>query len=227
MDEILQSLANGTLTTVSMQTAFLFVLAAGIMGLMISLTYIKTGEEASKNFARTLIILPMLVSVVISMVNGSLGTSVAILGAFGLIRFRSLQGNSRDISYIFFVMVVGLTCSCGYVLFALGITIMICLIQFVLYYTHYAERKTVSKQLKITIPENLDYVHIFDDLFEQYTTKHSLYRVKTTNMGSLYELDYHVSGIDEEKEKEFLDAIRTRNGNLTVVCGQIRKEEEL
>lgn len=227
MESIINSLTTSAGSTVSMQVAFLYVLAAGVLGLIISQTYIRTGDSISKNFARTLIILPMLVSVVITMVNGSLGTSVAILGAFGLIRFRSLQGTSRDISYIFFTMVVGLSCSVGYVLFAAGITVIICMIQLFLYVTEYGERTSTNKDLRVTIPENLDYVHIFDDLFEQYTRKHVLYKVKTTNMGSLYELSYHVWGIKEEEEKEFLDEIRVRNGNLTVICGQVNKGEEL
>ncbi len=194
---------------------------------MVSITYLKTSDQHSVNFARTLIILPMLVCVVILMVNGNLGTSVAILGAFGLVRFRSLQGNSRDIAYIFFAMVTGLTCSVGYLVFATGIVLLICVISFALYLTGYGEKKHEVKDLRVTIPENLDYTTIFDDLFATYTKKHSLYRVKTTNMGSLYELSYHIQEIDEGREKEFMDAIRTRNGNLTVICGRISKGEEL
>ena len=198
--------------------AFVYAVAAGVLGVIISLTYMKTGK-VSKNFARTLIILPVLVSVVITMVNGNLGTSVAIVGAFSLIRFRSLQGSSRDIAFIFFAMTAGLTCSMGYLLF-------VCVILVVLQLSHYGEKRTEEKDLRITIPENLDYTNIFEEIFEQYTKGHKLLQVKTTNMGSLYELRYHTTLKEEAKEKEFLDALRCRNGNLTVILGRTDMEEE-
>lgn len=205
--------------------AFLYAVVAGVLGVMISLTYMKTGK-VSKNFARTLIILPILVCVVITMVNGNLGTSVAIVGAFSLIRFRSLQGSSRDIAFIFFAMTAGLICSMGYLLFAAAVTVLVCVILFVLQLVHYGEKKTEEKDLRITIPENLDYTNIFDEIFEHYTTGYKLLQVKTTNMGSLYELRYHTTLKDAAQEKEFLDALRVRNGNLTVILGRTDMEEE-
>ena len=217
-------LTTTTSATLSLGMAVLYCLISGILGAVVSFTYMKTGK-VSTNFARTLIILPILVCVVISMVNGNLGTSVAILGAFSLVRFRSLQGNSRDIAYVFFVMAIGLTCSMGYAIFALVITLIVCLLLILLHAAHYGEHKVEEKDLRITIPENLDYTHIFDDLFEKYTDKAAMTRVKTTNMGSLYELRYDVRLKDPEQEKEFLDEIRCRNGNLTVIFG--RKEYSL
>lgn len=205
--------------------AFMYAAAAGVLGVVISLTYMKTGK-VSKNFARTLIILPILVSVVITMVNGNLGTSVAIVGAFSLIRFRSLQGSSRDIAFIFFAMTAGLTCSMGYLLFAAAITVLVCGILVVLQLSHYGEKRTEEKDLRITIPENLDYTNIFEEIFEQYTEGHKLLQVKTTNMGSLYELRYHTTLKEEAQEKEFLDALRCRNGNLTVILGRTDMGEE-
>lgn len=228
MSEILSALTTATSSgSITTQTAFAYVLLSGLLGVFIALTYMKTTDRFSTNFARTLVVLPMLVSVIIIMVNGNLGTSVAILGSFGLIRFRSMQGTSKDISYIFFTMVIGLCTSMGYLGFSVAITAFVCLVYWVLYISKFGEKKGVFKDLRITIPENLDYAHIFDDLFEVYTSSHSLYKVKTTNMGSLYELSYRIREIEEEKEKEFLDAIRTRNGNLTVVCGQVAMAEEL
>ena len=205
--------------------AFVYAVAAGVLGVIISLTYMKTGK-VSKNFARTLIILPVLVSVVITMVNGNLGTSVAIVGAFSLIRFRSLQGSSRDIAFIFFAMTAGLTCSMGYLPFAAAVTVFVCVILVVLQLSHYGEKRTEEKDLRITIPENLDYTNIIEEIFEQYTKGHKLLQVKTTNMGSLYELRYHTTLKEAAKEKEFLDALRCRNGNLTVILGRTDMEEE-
>lgn len=224
LNEILETTTTTT-AAVSMVTALGYALAAGVLGLMISFSYLKTGK-VSKNFARTLVILPIMVCVVMTMVNGNLGTSVAIMGAFGLIRFRSLQGSSRDIGYIFFAMTVGLTCSMGYLLFALGITALIILIMLVLKLVRYGETRHQQKDLRVTIPENLDYTGIFDELFEKFTNEHKLIQVKTTNMGSLYELEYHVALKDEKQEKEFLDEIRCRNGNLTVICGRTDMGEE-
>lgn len=223
LNEILSETASTT--TVSVMTALGYALIAGVLGLVISLSYLKTGK-VSKNFARTLVVLPIMVCVVMTMVNGNLGTSVAIMGAFSLIRFRSLQGSSRDIGYIFFAMTIGLTCSMGYLLFAAAITGIIIVIMLVLKGVKYAESNKQQKDLRITIPEHLDYTEIFDELFEKFTKEHKLMRVKTTNMGSLYELEYYVTLKDEKKEKEFLDEIRCRNGNLTVICGRTDFGEE-
>lgn len=225
MLESLFSTTTSATATVTIWQALLYAVIAGILGVLISLTYMKTGK-ISKNFARTLIILPILVCVVITMVNGNLGTSVAILGAFGLIRFRSLQGSSRDIGFIFFAMTVGLTCSVGYAIFAVMITVLVCAVMFLLQAIHFADRGVAEKDLRVTIPENLDYTDIFDELFEKYAGKHTLYKVKTTNMGSMYELFYRITLNDGVNEKEFLDQIRTRNGNLTVVCGRTDLEHE-
>ncbi len=162
----------------------------------------------------------MLVCVVMLVVNGNLGTSVAIVGAFSLIRFRSLQGNSRDIAFVFFAMATGLTCSVGYLAFAVAVTVFICVVLFVLQWTHFAEVRTEEKELRVTIPEDLDYNHLLDDLFERYTKKCKLVKVKTTNMGSLYEITYQIELKNPEQEKEMIDEIRCRNGNLTIICGR-------
>ncbi len=205
-------------TSISFASAIFYAVAAAILGLAIAFTYMKTGR-VSKHFARTLIVLPVLVCVVMLVVNGNLGTSVAVLGAFSLIRFRSLQGTSREIGFIFFAMTIGITCSIGYLTYAVAITALVCALHFVLWAVRFGENKTRKKELRITIPENLDYADIFDDLFEKYTLSHELVRVKTTNMGSMYELTYHTQVRDDVSEKEFLDDIRCRNGNLTVICG--------
>ena len=221
MSDLLTSMDASTLdgTTISLSTgsALLYALVAGVLGVVIALTYMKTGK-VSKHFARTLIVLPILVCVVMLAVNGNLGASVAVLGAFSLVRFRSLQGSSREIGFIFFAMTVGITCSIGHVVFAILITAIVCGIHFLLQKIHFGESKTREKELKITIPENLDYTGIFDDLFENYTTSHQLMAVKTTNMGSMYDLTYYVE-MEEEVEKKFIDEIRCRNGNLTVLLG--------
>lgn len=228
MEAIISALSTTTTTSLSTADAVCYALAAGILGLLISLTYMKTGKT-SKNFARTLIVLPMLVCVVMLAVNGNFGTSLAVVGAFSLVRFRSLQGSSRDIGFIFFAMAIGIVCAVGEIPLAAILTILISSIHFIMYVTKYAQMDADEKDLRITIPENLDYSDIFDDIFEKYTTEHKQIAVRTTNMGSMYEINYRVRLINDSKEKNFLDEIRMRNGNLTVICGRcdINEAEEL
>lgn len=229
METILSALISSTGdTSLTTAEALIYALLAGGLGLVISLTYIKTGKT-SKNFARTLIILPILVCVVMLAVNGNFGTSLAVLGAFSLVRFRSLQGSSRDIGFIFFAMAIGIVCAIGELSLAVIITALICGIHFVMSYTRYAATAADEKDLRVTIPENLDYSDIFDDLFEKYTSEYKQLAVRTTNMGSMYEINYRVKLLDEKQEKSFLDEIRMRNGNLTVICGRcdMNEAEEL
>ncbi len=230
MEAILTALSTSTTDSqITSQMAVLYSMAAGILGLLISYTYIKTSNRISKNFARTLITLPILVCVVLMVVNGNFGTSIAVLGAFSLVRFRSLQGSSRDISFIFFSMTIGIVCAVGELGLAAVLTALICLVHFILWATKYGTSSAAEKDLRVTIPENLDYSDIFDDLFAKYTTENRQIAVRTTNMGSMYEINYRVKLKDDCDEKKFLDEIRMRNGNLTVVCGRcdVNEAEEL
>ncbi|MDO5520274.1 MAG: DUF4956 domain-containing protein [bacterium] len=215
-------------TTGSLTGSELFIClgVAILLGFIISTTYMLT-TDYSKNFVITLTILPAMVQAVIILVNGNLGTSVAILGAFGLVRFRSVPGTSKEISAVFLAMAAGLSAGVGLLAYAGVFTIVVCALMIILTKVSFGEKKNTEKALKIVIPENLDYTNIFDDLFETYTKKVSLDRVKTTNMGSLYELTYTISLKDSSKEKELIDAIRCRNGNLTVLSGRpmVNREE--
>lgn len=189
--------------------------ASIILGLVVAFTYMKTGKY-SKNFVITLTILPSLVQVVMTMVNGNLGTSVAVLGAFSLVKFRSLPGNSREIASIFLTMAIGLSIGMGQILFATLMTIIICILLIILSLTKFGETKDVIKILKITIPENLDYTGVFDEIFNKFTSQIDLEQVKTTNMGSMFELKYRVKLLKDINEKEFIDMLRCRNGNLNI-----------
>ena len=174
----------------------------------------------------TLAILPAVVQAVIMLVNGNLGTGVAVMGAFGLVRFRSAPGNAREIGSVFLAMAIGLATGMGY----LGIAVLLLLIIgaaiLILTEIPFDSQSFSQKELKVTIPENLDYAGIFDDLFEKYTKSAELMKVRTTNMGSLYELCYRIELKKEEEEKAMLDDIRCRNGNLTIVCGRIAENRE-
>lgn len=196
-----------------------------IIGVLIAYVY-KFDEIYSRQFVMTLVVLPTLVQMVIMMVNGNLGTSVAVLGTFGLVRFRSLPGSSKDICFIFFAMAVGLATGMGYIGFAIVIAVIVSLIILVLGKSSFIRMDPAKRDLHITIPENLDYTEIFNDLFERYTFKAELERVKTTHLGSMYELRYVVVLKEVQKEKEFLDELRCRNGNLTIVSGRIQNVQE-
>jgi hypothetical protein len=165
----------------------------------------------------TLVVLPVLVQVVILLVNGNLGTSLAVAGAFGLIRFRSMPGNSKEILSVFWAMAVGLGLGMGYILYSSIITIIVAILVIALNKIMEKTQDLSERKLKVVIPENLDYEEVFNDLFEKYTKKYELNKVKTTNMGSMYELSYIVSMKPDVKEKEFLDEIRCRNANMLVM----------
>ena len=186
-----------------------------ILGVIIALLH-KTTSKSNKNFITTLAILPTLVSAVILMVNGNLGTSVAVLGAFSLVRFRSIPGNSKEILGVFFAMTIGLAIGTGYIAFASLLTIIIVLVMLLLNYIHFGESSSDEKILKITIPEELDYTEVFDDIFNENLKSYKLEQSKTTNMGSMFELKYLIRFKETTNEKEFIDKLRIRNGNLKI-----------
>lgn len=203
-------------TTSVMAPAFLAVCLLSVgLGYGIALTYRKISGEGGTMFS-ALTVLPFLVQLVILLVNGNLGAGVAVAGAFSLVRFRSAPGSARDITVIFLSMTVGLCCGMGYwapaVLAAL-VTCGLLLLQ------KKPQTDPCERELRVTIPENLDYNDLFSDLFAGYTASCKLLRVKTVNMGSLYSLHYLVRLKDPAREKELLDAMRCRNGNLEISCG--------
>lgn len=212
--------------TLSISTALICMGAAIIFGIIIALVHMYS-TKCSKNFAITIAILPLLVQVVIMMVNGNLGTSIAILGSFSLIRFRSMQGNSRELVSIFFAMAIGLAVGMGHIMYAFVFTLITSLALIILQKSSFGMKKNNEKSLKVTIAENLDYTNIFDDIFDKYTNNIELNKIKTTNMVSMFELSYNISLKNNINEKDFIDEIRTRNGNLTVNLGRVSTENEL
>lgn len=212
LDGIFASLYTTSVTA----PAFLAVCLLSVgLGYGIALTYRKISGEGGTMFS-ALTVLPFLVQLVILLVNGNLGAGVAVAGAFSLVRFRSAPGSARDITVIFLSMTVGLCCGMGYwapaVLAAL-VTCGLLLLQ------KKPQTDPCERELRVTIPENLDYNVLFSDLFAGYTASCKLLRVKTVNMGSLYSLHYLVRLKDPAREKELLDAMRCRNGNLEISCG--------
>lgn len=196
------------------------------LGFAIAIAHMKT-SQTTKGFLVTLAVLPLLVMAVMIMINGSLGTSIAILGAFSLIRFRSIRGRAKDLLAVFFAMMVGLALGMGHALFATVIT-AIGIIAIVFFSTTpILEPNRKERVLKVVIPEDLDYEEVFADIFKKYTSKASLVKMKTMNMGSLYKLTYDVKLRSGVKEKEFLDEIRVKNCNLKVLLSEPVCEEEI
>ncbi len=198
------------------------------MGAILALTYMQTGRY-SRNFPIALFLLPTMVQMVIMMVNGNLGAGVAVAGAFSLVRFRSLPGTSKEIISIFFAMAIGLATGMGYVGYAAVFTIVLSALMLILYKSNFANGKEADQMLRITIPEELDYSNVFDDIFEKYANKVELERVKTTNLGSMFELSYRVEIKNSALIKEMIDEIRIRNANLPIIMarGEIDTMNEL
>lgn len=205
--------------------AMICTLCSLVLGIIIAFAY-KIQDKASKNFLVSLTIMPVIVQIVIMLVNGNLGAGVAIMGAFSLIRYRSAPGSAKEIAAVFLSMAAGICTGMGYVAFGGVMTLIICGALILFSKTNILGKSGSEKQLKVTIPENLDYIGIFDDIFEKYTSSNSLEKVKTVNLGSMYELVYKITEKDEKQEKQMLDEIRCRNGNLTIICGRVPVNSE-
>jgi len=222
LDSILNS---GTIDmTISAPVAMITIVEAFILGLIISITYIKTSDKIcySQNFTLTLILIPMIIAIIILLIGSNVARAFSLAGAFSIVRFRSAPGSTKDISYIFFTMAAGLACGAGCYIYAFIFTIILCAIMFILNYINFGAKKTNEMILKITIPENLDYSNTFDDILNQYTNNYSLNKVKTIDLGSLFELEYSISMQKDTNQKNFIDKLRCRNGNLniTLIMGE-------
>lgn len=196
------------------------------LGLVVALAHMKT-TRSNRNFAITLAILPALVATVILLVNGNLGTGVAVMGAFSLVRFRSIPGNSKAILSVFFAMAIGLAVGTGYLAFAAVFTAVVAALMVSLSFFQFGAGNVDEKKLIVLVPEDLDYTEIFDDTFKAYAKNVELEKVKTTNMGSLFELTYRIKLKPKTNEKKFIDALRVKNGNLKVALSHALSEEEL
>lgn len=191
-----------------------------VLGFMIALAYRKIKGSSGTMFS-SLMVLPFLVQLVILLVNGNLGTGVAVAGAFSLVRFRSAPGTAQDIMIIFLAMTIGLCCGMGYCVLAVVAAVITCAL---LLLQPKQKQDPGERDIRVTVPENLDYAYLFDDLFEKYTVSSQLLRVKTVNMGSLYSLQYRVKLKDTKLEKELIDAMRCRNGNLEISSGIVAND---
>lgn len=214
MDSIITTNANGAITAGS----FLICLAVSLVLGMVTAGLHMFRNTYTKSFVITLALLPAIIQVVIMLVNGNIGTGIAVMGAFSLVRFRSAQGTAREIGSIFLAMAVGLAMGMGYVGVAILLLAALGTVTVLLELAGFGIRRRPELLLRITIPESLDYTQVFDEVFQTYTKTWRLIQVKTTNMGSLFKLEYRIVLKEAVTEKAMLDELRCRNGNLEILC---------
>lgn len=203
----------------TLSTFLICVLSAFVLGILSALVF-SSGNRYTSSWKISIALLPAVVTVVIIMVNGNLGAGVAVAGTFALTRFRSQPGSAKELTGLFFAVALGLICGMGYIGLALLFFVLMSSVVLLLTHLHFGEADASIRMLKITIPESLDYDEIFNDLFGSYTKMHQLIRVKTTNMGTMYELTYEVILKNPDSSKKFIDELRCRNGNLTIIFGR-------
>lgn len=210
--------ASVTGTSIDISTAVLTLLISSFLGAIISLSYIKTSNTASysQNFSHTLILVPTVIAIIILLIGSNVARAFSLAGAFSIIRFRSVPGSPKDIGFVLFSMAAGLSCGVGLFGYAILFTAILCLIMLILHFINFGAPDTEQSVLKITIPEDLDYKGVFDEILNDFTQSYTLSRVKTLDLGSLYQLVYTVTMRKQADQKKFLDSLRCRNGNLNI-----------
>jgi hypothetical protein len=214
IDSLFTQVAAGTELTLT--NALLTIIIAIALGAIISFTYMKTQPGYTQSFTLTMIVLPVIVAIIILLIGSNIARAFSLAGAFSIIRFRSAPGDPKDIAFVLFTMAAGLAVGVGSFGYAVLFTLILCVLMFVLKVTNFGAKKASQKLLKVTIPENLGYEEAFAEVFNMFDVAYELKKVRTTELGSLYELVYTVTIDHLTSQKEFLDAIRCRNGNLDI-----------
>lgn len=198
-----------------------------VLGLVICLTYIfiNRKNEYNQGFVLTLVMIPAIISIIILLVGNNVARAFSLAGAFSIIRFRSAPGSSKDITFIFLAMAAGLGCGVGLLLYAALLVIALCLFVAALDLIKFGSPKNKHYILKMTVPEDMNFKGAFDDILEEYTKSFEIRRVKTVDLGTLYQLYYDVVLKPDANEKEFIDNLRCRNGNLNIVLSVVHDVE--
>ena len=212
LDTIISSTTGESFTLIN---TLIILGVAILLGLLISVVYVKTNKVCTESFPLKLIMLPVIISIIILLVGNNVARAFSLAGAFSIIRFRSAPGNPKDLSYVFFTLAVGLALGMGYIGYGVLFTAILCVLMIVLEKINFGNAKSKKLSLKITIAENMNYEGVFDDILNNFTTSWDLIRIKTKEFGALYELSYVIT-MNPGNQKQFMDEIRTRNGNLTV-----------
>lgn len=219
LDELFSSIFTSAVGDSLTLTGMLAALGTALaLGLLISFVYLKTHEKEGyqTGYVITLIMLPGIISVIIMLIGNNVARAFSLAGAFSLIRFRSAPGDPKDIAYVFFTLAVGLACGMGYLAYGAVFAAVMCLAMLFFHRISFARQKPSYMQLRITIPENLNFQGLFDDILDRYTASWTLKRIKTTDFGSLFEISYNINLKPDTDEKKFIDELRCRNGNLNI-----------
>jgi cation transport ATPase len=221
------SIIEGVGGTVTPKVVFLCILSAIILGGLLSILYLYTHRKtgATSGYVSTTVILPAIAAIIIMLIGDNVARAFSLAGAFALIRYRSVAGDPNDICYIFFALALGVTIGLGYIGYATMFFFILAIIIVLMHISHYGESKKRNMTLKITIPENLNYHGVFDNVLNHHTSFWKLIRVKTVDFGSLFDLVYAVTLYDDLDEKEFIDKLRTLNGNLNITLVLTRNED--
>lgn len=211
--------SNELASTLTLQGTVAIIASALVLGLFISFIYILTHKKEgySGSFTVTLVMLPSIVAIIILLIGSNVARAFSLVGAFSLIRFRSAPGDAKDISYAFFALGVGLACGMGYIAYAFLFALILCSVMILLQITGFGINKKQSMRLKIILPEDMNYQNAFDDLLDIYTQNYKLDKVKTSEFGSLYEITYSIELKKDADTKKFIDSLRCRNGNLSII----------
>lgn len=202
------------------------IVSSLIFGLAIALTYMKTHKDSSysQSLTVTLTILPVILAMIILFVGSNVARAFSLAGTLTIIRFRSAPGEPKDIGFIFFDIAAGLACGVGQYLYGAAFVAVVCIFILIISFVDFGKPKSAIKTLKILIPEDLDYENVFDGILKQYTTSFTLKKIKTTDLGSLFELEYVVKMPDNKHDKELIDELRCRNGNLSITLSMASSE---
>lgn len=215
LDSLFSSALDGT--ALSFNNTILTIGISILLGLIISFTYMKTNQTTySQSFTLTMVVLPVIVAIIILLIGSNIARAFSLAGAFSIIRFRSAPGDPKDIAYVLFTMASGLACGVGAFGYSVMFTLILCMMMFLLSRFNFGAKKSLQKTLKVTIPENLSYEEALNEVFLKFNVPFELKKIRTTELGSLYELVYIVTIHESLNQKQFLDAIRTRNGNLDI-----------
>ena len=200
-----------------------------ILGLIISLVYMFTHKKEgyTPGFTLTLVMLPIIISIIILLVGNNVARAFSLSGAFSIIRFRSAPGNPKDIAYVFFTLAVGLACGMGYIEYAAIITAILCILMIILDKIKFAVPKTKNMRLRILVPEDLNYEGLFDVILNRYSSSWTMEGVKTKDFGALFEISYRLSLSENSSQKKLIDELRCKNGNLSISLTSSSSEERI
>ena len=228
LEQTFTSLYGTTESVISNVTTASFLwctLVSIVLGIAVAFIYMFRHNH-TKNFVVTLALMPLIVQMVITLVNGNLGAGIAVMGVFNLVRFRSIPGSAKDIGSVFLAMAIGLATGMGFIGLAVLFTLIVALVNVAFVLSPLGRVREPEMALHITVPEDLEYRGMFEDALARWAETCTLVSVETTNMGSLFQLRYRVRLKDAGTEKQLIDEIRCLNGNLKVSFGLVPTQKE-